>query len=237
MPPGAVPCARYLGRVKLSGLLRRAAPFLLAGAAGAVLNRYVEIRLKPRRALPSPAWPTVPAPPVPPARGPDLPRDAEVRAYRVADEEDQPAPGPVAVAVTPAEEAAAETSERDALDPDAIEHPDYEDLDDGEDPEGERPKTVDFEALALHPALSHAPPIGDSPELVVRAAIADVSVVHASGVEVEVRDGVAYLRGEVASAEAIGAMHRRATELPEIRAVENLMYLPGTPPPGSEGRG
>lgn len=216
--------------MKLSGLLRRAAPLLIVGAAGVALGRYLEATFSPRPALPAPQWPPVPAPPsAPPKHAGDLPPDAEVRAYRVAHEEGTEPVAPVAVTVTREEEAAAETSEQAAIDPDGVEPPDDDQLEDGEDPPGERPSTVDFEALAGHPALRHRRP-GDSPELAVRAAIADVGVVHAAGVSVQVRDGVAYLRGEVESAAAIGAMQRRAAEVAEIRAVDNQMHLPDTSP-------
>lgn len=167
----------------MSGLVRRAAPLLIAGAAGAVMGRWMEARRHPRQALP-PVHPASPPPAV------------------AIPERSEPEPEPEVV--------------------------------DGE--ETERPGTVDFEALAGHPALSHRPPpdsgaAASTPAEAVRAALAQVSPEHAGAVRVEVHDGVAYLRGEVASPEAITAMDRRARDVSGVRSVENLLHLPGTPPP------
>jgi BON domain len=178
--------------VSMFGLVRRATPLLIAGAAGAVLGRYIEARRRTQLALPA-------------GHG---------------------GPQPVAAVPAPASPPVPEGE------PDGEPEPEVEPVD---GVEVERPSTVDFEALAGHPALTHdpppAPPPEAGPEEGVRAALAEASPEHGPGVSVEVHDGVAYLRGEVPSPEAITAMQRRAGEVVGVRVVENLLHLPGTPPP------
>ena len=50
-------------------------------------------------------------------------------------------------------------------------------------------------------------------------------------VNVQVHDGVVELRGEVPRPELIEELVERARSVPEVRDVENLMHLPGTPAP------
>jgi hypothetical protein len=50
-------------------------------------------------------------------------------------------------------------------------------------------------------------------------------------VNVNVVDGIVYLRGEVKGPEQINALERRTRRIPEVRDVENLLHLPKTPSP------
>jgi BON domain len=50
-----------------------------------------------------------------------------------------------------------------------------------------------------------------------------------SGVNVNVVDGVVWLRGEVKRPEQIRSLERKAQAVPEVKAVENLLHLPKTP--------
>lgn len=50
-------------------------------------------------------------------------------------------------------------------------------------------------------------------------------------INVEAHDGVVELRGEVARPELIEELVERARSVPEVREVENLLHLPGTPAP------
>ena len=50
-------------------------------------------------------------------------------------------------------------------------------------------------------------------------------------VDVNVADGVVYLRGEVKRPEGIKELERLARTIPEVRGVENLLHLPKTPAP------
>jgi osmotically-inducible protein OsmY len=50
-------------------------------------------------------------------------------------------------------------------------------------------------------------------------------------VNVQVHDGVVELRGEVSRPELIDELIARARSVPEVRDVENLLHLPGTPAP------
>jgi BON domain len=50
-------------------------------------------------------------------------------------------------------------------------------------------------------------------------------------IDVNVADGVVWLRGEVKTPDLINALEARAREVPEVRGVENLLHLPKTPAP------
>jgi hypothetical protein len=51
-------------------------------------------------------------------------------------------------------------------------------------------------------------------------------------VDVNVAERVVWLRGEVASQDAINQLEARATEVTEVRRVENLLHVPEAPAPG-----
>lgn len=50
-------------------------------------------------------------------------------------------------------------------------------------------------------------------------------------INVQARDGVVELRGEVPRPELIEELVERTRRIPEVRDVENLLHLPGTPAP------
>lgn len=50
-------------------------------------------------------------------------------------------------------------------------------------------------------------------------------------INVSVREGVVELRGEVPTAEMIDDLVERTRKVPEVRDVENLLHVPGTPAP------
>ena len=50
-------------------------------------------------------------------------------------------------------------------------------------------------------------------------------------VDVNVAGGVVYLRGEVKTPDVIKSLERQAKSIPEVKRVENLLHLPGTPAP------
>lgn len=52
-----------------------------------------------------------------------------------------------------------------------------------------------------------------------------------TSVNVNVVDGVVWLRGELKRPEQIRALEERARAVPEVRAVENLLHLTKTPAP------
>ena len=52
-----------------------------------------------------------------------------------------------------------------------------------------------------------------------------------SNVNVNVVDGVVWLRGEVKHPDEIAALESQARAIPEVRGVENLLHLPKTPAP------
>jgi hypothetical protein len=50
-------------------------------------------------------------------------------------------------------------------------------------------------------------------------------------VDVNVADGVVWLRGEVKTPDLVKLLETRAQEVPEVKGVENLLHLPKTPAP------
>jgi BON domain len=50
-------------------------------------------------------------------------------------------------------------------------------------------------------------------------------------IDVNVVDGAVYLRGVVKTPRQINALEERASAIPEVRAVHNLLHLPHTPAP------
>jgi hypothetical protein len=75
-------------------------------------------------------------------------------------------------------------------------------------------------------------PIGD-PAIArkVESAIFRDDDVPKGDINVNVVDGVAYLRGEATTPEMINALEEQAKAVPEVVGVENLLHLPGTPAP------
>jgi osmotically-inducible protein OsmY len=54
-------------------------------------------------------------------------------------------------------------------------------------------------------------------------------------VSVDVQDGVAHLRGEVASEEWVARLAAEAGNVEGVKGVENLLHPPGTPAPSAPG--
>jgi osmotically-inducible protein OsmY len=50
-------------------------------------------------------------------------------------------------------------------------------------------------------------------------------------IDVNAADGVVWLRGEARTPEMIKALAQQASEIPEVKQVENLLHLPKTPAP------
>ncbi|HKF79643.1 MAG TPA: BON domain-containing protein [Thermoleophilaceae bacterium] len=92
-----------------------------------------------------------------------------------------------------------------------------------------------------------AAPIGDRPSAEerlndpalarkVETEIFRAADVPKGDVSVNVEDGVAYLRGEVADRDTIRRLGEEAAKVDGVRGVENLLHTPGTPaPPKQEG--
>jgi hypothetical protein len=65
----------------------------------------------------------------------------------------------------------------------------------------------------------------------VESAIFRTKQVDKGKVDVNVADGVVWLRGEVQTPDLVRRMEERARRVPEVRSVENLLHLPKTPAP------
>lgn len=65
----------------------------------------------------------------------------------------------------------------------------------------------------------------------VESEIFRAAKVPKAGVNVNVADGVVWLRGEVKRPEQIRRLETAARAVPEVRGVENLLHLPKTPAP------
>ena len=67
-------------------------------------------------------------------------------------------------------------------------------------------------------------------------AFRNLEGVDQSKVDVNVADGVVWLRGEVRTPALIKALEARTAAVPEVRGVENLLHLPKTPAPQRKAR-
>jgi hypothetical protein len=65
----------------------------------------------------------------------------------------------------------------------------------------------------------------------VESAIFRTRQVSKGKVDVNVAEGVVWLRGEVRTPELVRRTEERAASVPEVRSVENLLHLPKTPAP------
>jgi BON domain len=65
----------------------------------------------------------------------------------------------------------------------------------------------------------------------VESAIFSDSKVDKGKIDVNVADGVVWLRGEARTPDLINELERKAGEIPEVKSVENLLHLPKTPAP------
>ena len=86
-------------------------------------------------------------------------------------------------------------------------------------------------------AATRPKPIGD-PAIArkVESAIFRDEAVPKGDINVNVVDGVAYLRGQATTPEMINALEAEAKAVPEVVGVENLLHLQGTPPQGKTRR-
>lgn len=65
----------------------------------------------------------------------------------------------------------------------------------------------------------------------VESAIFRSRTVAKGKVDVNVADGVVWLRGEVKTPDLVRQLEAKAYEVPEVKGVENLLHLPKTPAP------
>lgn len=86
-------------------------------------------------------------------------------------------------------------------------------------------------------ASTRPKPIGD-PAIArkVESAIFRDEDVPKGDINVNVVDGVAYLRGQATTPEMINALEAQARAVPEVVGVENLLHLQGTPAQGKTRR-
>lgn len=99
--------------------------------------------------------------------------------------------------------------------------------------QAEQPRRQPAARKRAKPQASKRPkPIGD-PAIArkVESAIFRDDDVPKGGINVNVVDGVAFLRGEATTPEMINALEEQAKSVPEVVGVENLLHLPGTPAP------
>jgi hypothetical protein len=91
---------------------------------------------------------------------------------------------------------------------------------------------------AVHPRARQAPPPDDVTlahkveTLIFRPADAPKATVNVNAI-----DGVVFLRGVARTLDEIAELEREVRAIPGVRDVENLLHLPGTPPPPAPARG
>src|SRR5215210_314549 len=101
------------------------------------------------------------------------------------------------------------------------------------EPVGTQPRPKTTPRKRATPQASKRPkPIGD-PAIArkVESAIFRDDEVPKGDINVNVVDGVAFLRGEAKTPEMIKSLEEQAKAVPEVVGVENLLHLPGTPAP------
>jgi DNA polymerase-3 subunit gamma/tau len=180
-------------------IVRRAAPLVMAGAAGAVGAVIASRKAAERRRLSLVSGPPQPAP-VPPQPSPAPPG---------------PAPGPP----TPP----APTPEPPSPVPDPIPAPEPT-----PEPQP-APTPVPDPSPVPTPPAEPEPPLAAEADLerTVRDALAGPIAVAGGSVDVEVAGRMVVLRGRVDSPEAIRELERAAATAPGVEGVRVLLHLPG----------
>jgi outer membrane biosynthesis protein TonB len=231
----------------MARLIRRTAPLIVVGLAGATAARRRAERMRRAQLTPGPFPPPVArAEPVIESE-PEPEVEPEPQPEPESEPEPEPQPEPER---QPEPESEQPTDEQPILE----EETEYEDedpplvpaageaasvtdiVDDLLAPGDEADRIEDATVVEGSAEEADSPPDDRALADAVRAALAEQPGLLAGTVEVEVEQGAARLSGEVERVEAITELERRAGEVPGIRSVRSLVHLPGTPPPARSER-
>ena len=209
----------------MARLIRRAAPLIAVGLAGAVAAKRKAERTRRVQLTPGPFPPPV-------ARAEPVP-EPEPEPEPEPQPEPEPDPPPVEEAeAAPWLERAHE--EKDPDEPPLLPATSVTEIvDDLLAPSAETERIEDATVVEGSAEEDEHPPDDAALAEAVRAALAEKPGLLPGTVEVEVEKGTVRLSGEVEQVEAITELERRAAEVPGIRSVTSLVHLHGTPPPAT----
>lgn len=208
-------------------LIRRTAPLIVLGVAGAAAARRRSERMRQAQLAPPP-YP----PPVAEA-GPVVEAEPEPQPDPEPEPEEQPTVEDTALEQAPwlepkPEEPEPELEEEaEVADPASV----TEIVDDLLAPDAADDAIED--ATVVEGFADEDGPDDEALAGAVRAALSDQAGELPAGVGIDVQDGSLVLSGQVERAEAIADIERRAESVPGIRSVSSLLHLPGTPPPAA----
>lgn len=206
-------------------LIRRTAPLIVLGVAGAAAARRRSERMRQAQLAPPP-YP----PPVAEA-GPVVEAEPEPQPDPEPEPEEQPTVEDTALEQAPwlePEEPEPELEEEaEVADPASV----TEIVDDLLAPDAADDAIED--ATVVEGFADEDGPDDEALADAVRAALSDQAGELPAGVGIDVQDGSLVLSGQVERAEAIADIERRAESVPGIRSVSSLLHLPGTPPPAA----
>ena len=209
---------RYVASMRLA----RAITIVAAGAATAwFLDRR---RLLPGRRLQELPWPPEQAPPAPaPEPGAAAPDPGAPQPGPAGPEPAAPEPEPADPVFSPSEQP---TREQPAVErgPEPVDVTSL--VDDLSAPPGGR------EGAIVDAEVVEDPTDDERLAQSVRDLIALLPDVPSEAMNVEVREGTVFLRGEIDRAGTIRELEERVRKLDGVADVRNLLHLPGTPPPG-----
>jgi len=209
-------------------LIRRAAPIIVIGVAGAVVARR-RADAQRRGQITPPPYPPPVAEAGPVIEVEPVEETSDIRP-QTSEVEREPEPEP-----EPELEPAAD--EQPTVETTALEHAPW--LEDSEPADTGSVTEIVDDLLAPQETgngiedatVVEAEPEEDSPDDGALAEAARAALAGQPEVGVEVRQGVLTLSGEVERPEAIHEIERLAADVPGIRSVSSLLHLPGTPPP------
>lgn len=232
-------------------LIRRTAPLILVGLAGAAAARRRGERMRQAALTPPPypppvarAEPVIEVEPEPPEPEPEPP---EPEAAEPEPEPEQPEPEPEPEEPEPAEREPEPTSmapwlraeeggdeQATAEAPQTVEASSVTEIVDDLLAPGESADLIE-DATIVEGGIEEdqAPAADDALAAAVRGALAEQPGLLPGTVDIEVEDGAVRLSGEVERVETITELERRTGEVPGVRSVRSFLHLPGTPPPAA----
>lgn len=215
-------------------LIRRTAPLIALGVAGAAAARRRSERIRQAQLAPPPYPPPVAeaGPVVEAETAPEPEPESEPEPPPEREPEEQPTVEDTALEQAPWLEPEPDPEpepdeEAEVADPSSV----TEIVDDLLAPDAADDAIED--ATVVEGFADEDGPDDEALAEAVRAALSDQAGEPPAGVGIDVQGGSLVLSGQVERAEAIAEIERRAESVPGIRSVSSLLHLPGTPPPAA----
>ena len=208
-------------------LIRRTAPLILVGLAGAAAAKRRAERMR-RPQLNPPPYP-------PPVAHAEPVVEVEREQPEPAAPEPEPEPEPEETAMAPwLDETGQEEAQSTPEEPQAVEASSVTEIVDDLLAPGESAGPIEDVTIVDGSAEEDEAPVDDDAlAAAVRGALAEQPGLLRGTVDIDVDQGTVRLSGEVERAEAIAELERRTGEVPGVRSVSSFLHLPGTPPPAA----